>query len=81
MHYGIWQPLQYRYVNAKVDDGTDLAELMRIFKEKDAYNFEKFPKVSQRKKQFIGNTEGKSPSVFFYFHLVISQKADIMYKS
>ena len=25
---------------------------MRIFKEPDAYNFEKFPKVSKRKKQF-----------------------------
>ena len=44
--------LQEIYVNAKVDDGSDTAELMRIFKEPDAYNFEKFPKVSKRKKQF-----------------------------
>ena len=40
------------YVNTKIDDGTDVAELMRIFCEKEAYNFEKFPKVSERKKQF-----------------------------
>lgn len=44
--------LQEIYVNAKIDDGSDIAELMRIFKEPDAYDFEKFPKVSGRKKQF-----------------------------
>lgn len=44
--------LQEIYVNAKIDDGSDVAELMRIFKEPDAYDFEKFPKVSGRKKQF-----------------------------
>ena len=36
----------------KIDDGTDIAELMHIFTDTDAYNFEKFPKVSKRKKQF-----------------------------
>ena len=40
------------YVNAKIDDGSDTAELMRIFKEPDVYDFEKFPKVSKRKNQF-----------------------------
>lgn len=40
------------YVNAKIDDGSDVAELMRIFKEPDTYDFKKFPKVSGRKKQF-----------------------------
>ena len=44
--------LEEIYVNAKIDDGSDVAELMRIFKEPDAYDFEKFPKVSKRKKQF-----------------------------
>ena len=44
--------LQEIYVNTRIDDGSDIAELMRIFKENDAYDFEKFPKVSGRKKQF-----------------------------
>lgn len=48
------------YVNTKIDDGTEIAELMRIFKENDAYDFEKFPKVSGRKKQF---KEGKGENV------------------
>lgn len=44
--------LQEIYVNTKINDGTDIAELMRIFTVSDAYDFEKFPKVSTRKKQF-----------------------------
>ena len=44
--------LQEIYVNTKIDDGTDSAELMHIFTDGDAYNFEKFPNVSKRKKQF-----------------------------
>ena len=51
--------LQEVYVNAKIDDGSDIAELMRIFKESDTYDFVKFPKVSGRKKQFKGNEGGK----------------------
>ena len=47
------------YVNTKVDDGSDIAELMRIFKEQSAYNFEKFPKTSTRKKHFLQNVGGK----------------------
>ena len=31
---------------------------MRIFKEPDAYDFEKFPKVSKRKKQFKESERG-----------------------
>lgn len=50
--------LQEVYVNTKIDDGSDIAELMRIFNENDAYDFEKFPKVSGRKKQFKGNEGG-----------------------
>ena len=44
--------LQEIYVNTKIDDGTDISELMHIFTVADAYNFEKFPRVSKRKKQF-----------------------------
>lgn len=32
---------------------------MRIFTDKDAYNFQKFPKVSARKKQFKENKGGQ----------------------
>lgn len=47
------------YVNTKVDDGTDIAELMTIFKNEDAYNFKKFPNTSKRKEQFKKNEGGK----------------------
>lgn len=40
------------YVNTKIKDGTDIAELMKIFSESDAYDFERFPKISKRKSQF-----------------------------
>ena len=50
--------LQEIYVNTKIDDDTDIAKLMRIFKEKDTYDFKKFPKVSKRKKQFKENVGG-----------------------
>ncbi len=51
--------LQEIYVNTKVDDGTDIAELMRIFKEQGAYDFNKFPKTSTRKKHFLESEGGK----------------------
>lgn len=51
--------LQEVYVNTKVDDKTDTAELMRIFTEGDRYDFEKFPKVSARKKKFKQSEGGK----------------------
>ena len=44
--------LQEIYVNTKIDDGTDIAELMHIFTKIDAYDFKKFPRVSKRKQQF-----------------------------
>lgn len=50
--------LQEIYVNTKIDDGTDVAELMRIFTEPGKYDFEKFPRVSSRKKQFKDNEGG-----------------------
>ena len=40
------------YVNTQIKDGTDIAELMKIFSENDAYDFDKFPKISKRKSQF-----------------------------
>lgn len=49
--------LEEIYVNAKIDDGSDIAELMKIFKESDVYDFERFPRVSKRKKQFKENGE------------------------
>lgn len=51
--------LQEIYVNTKIDDGTDIAELMRIFKEHNAYDFKKFPKTSTRKHQFLESEGGK----------------------
>ena len=52
------QTVQEIYVNTKINDGTDIAELMRIFTETNAYDFEKFPKVSNRKRQFKVNEGG-----------------------
>ena len=51
--------LQEIYVNTKINDGTEVAELMHIYTVKDAYDFEKFPKVSKRKKQFKENEGGQ----------------------
>lgn len=51
--------LQEIYVNTKIDDGTDIAELMRIFTESEVYDFKKFPKVSKRKKQFKSSEGGE----------------------
>lgn len=52
--------LQEVYVNTKIDDGTAIADLMRIFTEPDAYDFQKFPKVSSRKRQFKESEGGKN---------------------
>ena len=46
-------------MNTKNDDGSDLAELMKIYKEQSAFDFKKFPKTSQRKSQFIRHEGGK----------------------
>ena len=51
--------LQEIYVNTKIHDGTEVTELMHIFTVKDAYDFEKFPKVSKRKKQFKESEGGQ----------------------
>lgn len=51
--------LQEIYVNTKNDDGSDLAKLMKIYKEQSVFDYEKFPKTSKRKSQFIRNEGGK----------------------
>lgn len=51
--------LQEIYVNTKIDDGSDIAKLMKIYREQREFDFEKFPKTSIRKMQFIGNEGGK----------------------
>lgn len=58
--------------NAKIDDGSDTAELMRIFKEPDAYNFEKFPRVSKRKKQFKEDEGRVRNAVQEFLHRIIN---------
>ena len=52
---GLWEI----YVNTKIDDGTDIAKLMHIFKEQNMYDFAKFPKISKRKKYFLEEEGGK----------------------
>ena len=47
------------YVNAQIDDGTDIADLMKVFSEDAAYD-DRFPKVSERKRKFKETEEGVS---------------------
>ena len=42
------------YVNAAVNDGSDIAELMEVFCKSDSYN-DKFPETSKRKRLFKEN--------------------------
>lgn len=46
------------YVNTRIVDGSDLAELMRIYTNVDAYDYIKFPNTSKRKAHFKKNEEG-----------------------
>ncbi len=46
------------YVNSKVDDGSEIAGLMQVFANDSAYNDEKFPKTSARKRLFKTTDEG-----------------------
>ena len=48
------------YVNTKIDDGSDVAELMRIYKDREVYDHKKFPRTSKRKSQFIKNEKGEN---------------------
>ena len=47
------------YVNAQVDDGTDIADLMKVFSQDTVYD-DRFPKASGRKKIFKTTEEGVS---------------------
>ncbi len=45
------------YVNAQIDDGTDIADLMKVFSQDTVYD-DKFPKASDRKRIFKTTEEG-----------------------
>ena len=47
------------YVNAAVNDGTDVAELMQVFTSESAYNIEKFPLTSAGKHRYRETEEGQ----------------------
>ncbi len=48
------------YVNAEVDDGSDVALLMDIFTDDNAYDDNRFPATSSRKRRFKTTEEGVS---------------------
>ena len=48
------------YVNAEVDDGSDVALLMDIFTEDNVYDDTRFPATSSRKRRFKTTEEGVS---------------------
>ncbi|GAA0801933.1 hypothetical protein GCM10008910_32570 [Faecalicatena orotica] len=45
-------------MNAEAKDGSALAELMRIYTNLDAYNYERFPNTSKRKADLKKSKEG-----------------------
>ena len=47
------------YVNASIDDGSDIAQLMKVFTDSNTYNA-KFPETSKRKHLFKGHEDGES---------------------
>ena len=50
--------LEEIFVNTKVNDGSKIAELMRIFSTTSEYNDELFPKISETKRFWKTNPEG-----------------------
>lgn len=48
------------YVNAAVDNDSDVARLMKVFNEDEAYDDEKFPSTSECKRRFKTTEEGVS---------------------
>lgn len=46
------------YINASADDGTDIADLMKIFTVDNEYNDERFPVTSKIKRRFKETDEG-----------------------
>lgn len=51
--------VQEIYVNTKVDDGSLIAKLMKIYQNQNEYDFENFPNTSNRKKYFKENEGGQ----------------------
>ena len=58
MNIRVYNGLEEIYVNTKAEDGSDLAELMRIYTNVDAYNYEQFPNTSIRKEKLKRSREG-----------------------
>ena len=46
------------YINASAEDGTDIADLMKIFTVDNEYNDERFPVTSKIKRRFKETDEG-----------------------
>ena len=46
------------YINASADDGTDIADLMKIFTVDNEYDDERFPATSKIKRRFKETDEG-----------------------
>lgn len=54
----VYNGMEEIYVNTQAKGESDLTELMRIYTNTDAYNYERFPKTSIRKSHFKSNQEG-----------------------
>ena len=59
----VYNGMREYYVNTQVKDRStaklaDIADLMEVFAESDRYDYEKFPKTSERKYQFKHNEKG-----------------------
>ena len=54
----VYNGLTEIYVNAEVDDGSDIAELMRVFVQDDCYDDEKFPHISRQKRYLKTEQKG-----------------------
>lgn len=54
----VYNGLTEIYVNAEVDDGSDIAELMRVFVRDDCYDDEKFPHISRQKRYLKTDQKG-----------------------
>lgn len=46
------------YVNCQIDNGTDIAALMQVLSQDAAYDYQRFPKTSTRKRLFKTTNEG-----------------------
>ena len=46
------------YINAAIDDKSDIADLMKVFTENDTYDDDKFPITSSSKRRFKTTEEG-----------------------